>query len=89
MDDITASDVLLHDISMPSSTHIAPPAPAPPLREKNKRPQLSCNPCRARKVKVGLPSDGTFGSQVAAVVVDFPLSSVIAFNLARRVRCIR
>lgn len=23
-------------------------------REKSKRPQLSCNPCRARKVKVGL-----------------------------------
>lgn len=28
------------------------------LREKTKRPQLSCNPCRSRKVKVGLPKVG-------------------------------
>ena len=34
----------------PSSSMLISPAPT---REKTKRPQLSCNPCRARKVKVG------------------------------------
>lgn len=29
-----------------------PVQPTRPPREKSKRPQLSCNPCRARKVKV-------------------------------------
>ena len=29
------------------------PLQTQPTREKTKRPQLSCNPCRTRKVKVG------------------------------------
>ena len=29
------------------------PMQSSPHREKTKRPQLSCNPCRTRKVKVG------------------------------------
>ena len=32
-----------------------PVQPTRPPREKSKRPQLSCNPCRARKVKVSRP----------------------------------
>ena len=48
MDGITSSDFLLHDLSAPHPAIIQPPPP----REKTKRPQLSCNPCRARKVKV-------------------------------------
>ncbi|KAG8533757.1 uncharacterized protein KY384_001498 [Bacidia gigantensis] len=48
MEGINSNDVLLHDLSAPQSAIIPPPPP----REKNKRPQLSCNPCRARKVKI-------------------------------------
>ena len=33
--------------------HPQVPSRVPQPREKSKRPQLSCNPCRARKVKVG------------------------------------
>ena len=34
-----------------------PVQPTRPPREKSKRPQLSCNPCRARKVKVSRPAE--------------------------------
>ncbi|KAL9123878.1 MAG: hypothetical protein Q9217_006735 [Psora testacea] len=50
MEVINNNGLLLHDLSAPPSA-VVPPPPPPPAREKTKRPQLSCNPCRARKVK--------------------------------------
>lgn len=43
-----------NDYAHQQQHHLLLPAPPPPhpVKEKTKRPQLSCNPCRARKVKV-------------------------------------
>jgi len=43
-----SNDLSVHDFA----SHQPLLAQQAPHREKTKRPQLSCNPCRARKVKV-------------------------------------
>lgn len=59
--------------------------PARP-REKSKRPQLSCNPCRARKVKVSRIQASNLTYHVRSSYVD---DSVIASNPVRRALYIR
>ena len=48
-----------------------PVQPTRPPREKSKRPQLSCNPCRARKVKVSRLEE-------SKMVLGIPLTQVMA-----------
>ena len=48
-----------------------PVQPTRPPREKSKRPQLSCNPCRARKVKVSRPEE-------SKMMFCIPLTQVMA-----------
>ena len=55
-------------------------------REKSKRPQLSCNPCRARKVKVGHRI--LIMISLAPFLMIFVIS-VIEFNPVLHALCIR
>lgn len=60
------------------------PLPAQPTREKTKRPQLSCNPCRTRKVKVG-----SFAYDRLGLTVSDRTISVIGCSRVLPALCIR
>lgn len=57
----------------PFPDNVPNPRPLPmqssPHREKTKRPQLSCNPCRTRKVKVGTGMNTLSASLTQATTV--------------------
>ena len=46
------------------------PVQTQPTREKTKRPQLSCNPCRTRKVKV---SSSTYDRPGLPCLIGLPV----------------